>query len=201
MSFACCDRTTRAYVDESFRNNRGGSGMYLFGAVLVSQGEEEAIRRALRLNLPRSLARFHWHNDSRSVRMIATQTLAATPTGMTVLFTADIPAQKSERYRQHALWELVVQLEHRCGHDIVFESRERTQNQRDEETLESILESGAGGEFSYRFALPLDEPLLWLPDTLLGVAGMKLAHDEREYWDILGRKPDVVEIPPPHPKI
>lgn len=76
--------------------------------------------------------------------------------------------------RQHALWNLVVDLRDREIHELTLEARERRQDDRDKRNLAAIVKAGVTGEtFRYTFARPLDEPLLWLPDTLAGMAGTR----------------------------
>ena len=69
---------------------------------------------------------------------------------------------------------LRVRLQRLGRHELTLEARERRQDDRDKRNLAAIVKAGITGEtFRYTFARPLDEPLLWLPDTLAGMAGTR----------------------------
>jgi len=194
----CCDRSTRTFIDESFHSGETGPGTYLFAAVSLNVSEQESVRQRLRAALPGKLSRFHWRVDSSETRAVATAVLAGLPIKGIVIVQLLVPARQQERFRQHGLWNLVVELKERCCHDLVFEARESAQNKRDQDTLSSIVRSGvAGDRFTYTFGRPLDEPLLWLPDTLVGVYASNHHHGDAQYWNTLEQHPEVVEIPPP----
>lgn len=162
----------RAFVDESFRPTRSGLGIYLFAVVVLAAVDEQPLRDRLRRWLPGRARRFHWHDDRDAVRERATRVLCAAPASSLVLLRRDVPQQLQERARQHALWNLVVELRDRDIHDVTLEARERRQDDHDKRNLAAIVKAGiAGSGFRYAFARPLDEPLLWLPDTLAGLAG------------------------------
>lgn len=162
----------RAYVDESFRPTGSGMGVYLFAVVALAPAEEQPLRDRLVRALPGRARRFHWHDDRDAIRQRAGRLLSEARVVRLVLFRTRVPQRQQERARQHALWNLVVDLRDREIHDVTLEARERRQDDRDKRNLAAIVRSGvAGPEFRYGFARPLDEPLLWLPDTLAGLAG------------------------------
>ena len=165
----------RAFVDESFRRDRSGAGVYLFAAVTVAAEHEDEIRVRLEHALPGRLERFHWRKDREEVRNRALDVMRSVEiVGLTV-FQRGVPEAAAERARHHALWNLVQCMRDANVHDLVFEARERSQNNKDMRTLHSISRSKVSSErFRYAFNRPLDEPLLWLPDYLAGVCGEAL---------------------------
>ncbi len=171
--------TTRVYIDESIRSD---AGLYLFGAVCIEPSSEVPIRRALLAALPSGIRRFHWRHDSRQHRLAILRLLEHVPATSIVLFQAGIDPRKAERHRQHLLWNLAATLDREFGvNDLVFESRETSQNAKDARTLRGISQTGvAGPDFRYTFARPLDEPLLWLPDTIAGACGMSITDPRGE---------------------
>lgn len=189
-------KAPRAYIDESVRTE---AGLYLFGAVCVEPPDEVPIRQVLLAALPRGRRRFHWRHDSRLHRLAILRLLIDVPATSIVLFQAGITPRKAERHRQHLLWNLATALDRSFGvSDLVFESREATQNARDAQTLQSISRAGvAGPSFRYTFARPLDEPLLWLPDTIAGACGMSIADQGGKMRDLCHQAIDaIIEAPP-----
>lgn len=165
----------RAFVDESFRENVGGFGVYLFAAVSVAANREDEIRDRLRRALPGRLSRFHWSRDRDEVRERALAVLRTADLAGLTVYRLDVPRAWSEKARQHALWNLVQRMRERDVHDLIFEARERTQNNKDDRTLHAVSRSQVSSpEFRYAFMRPLDEPLLWLPDSLAGAYGEAL---------------------------
>lgn len=194
----CCLNSTRTFVDESFYLVGNEIGRYMFAAVTIDSTSEWAAREGLRRALPGRLRRFHWREDSSETRERAVNAFAGVPCEGLIMLQVDVPQRRQERFRQHAMWNLVAELRDRCWHTMLLEARERKQNVRDQETMASIQKSGMAGElFTYSFARPLDEPLLWLPDILLGAYGAQQRYKYSEHWDGLLQKPEILEIPPP----
>ena len=189
-------KSSRAYIDESIR---AAAGLYLFGAVCIEPPNEVPVRRALLGALPSGSSRFHWRHDSRQRRLAILRLLVDLPTTSIVLFQAGIDPRKSERHRQHLLWNLAATLDREFGvNDLVFESRETSQNAKDARTLRSISQAGiAGPDFRYTFARPLDEPLLWLPDTIAGACGMSITSPGGKMAEFCDQTiATVIEVPP-----
>ena len=195
----CCSGTARTYLDESFRRVNTSLGFYLFAAACLEVHAEEETRDQLRRALPGRMARFHWGTDSdeqhkRAIGAVARLDLLS----VTVFVQKDVPERKQERHRQHALWNIVPKLASRCQHSLIFEARERSQDRIDTKTLGSITKSKVGGpKFSYTFGRPLDEPLLWLPDIVLGATGLMLTGRTDRWWRRLPNKPELIHLDPP----
>lgn len=195
----CCAGSSRAYVDESFRTVERRSGFYLVAAVALEVEAEEAARRMLRKALPGRMERFHWRSDSDSQHERVIGAIAEMDgLSMTVFVQEGVDERRQERYRQHALWNVVVELGGQCHHSLIFEARERSQDRIDTKTLSNITRSRAGGpKFNYTFGRPLDEPLLWLPDALLGATGLMLTGRTDRWWRRLPNKPELIHLDPP----
>lgn len=191
----------RAFVDESYRGTSDGSGVYLFAVVELPPEAEEDLRADLRRALPGRVSRFHWRDDKDSVREKPATILARSAAVSHVLFRCHVDRRRQERARQHALWNLVVGMRERGTAEAVFEARERRQNDKDATTLSAIVSAGVGGpDFRFTFGRPGDEPLLWLPDTLAGMAGTRLTRPGPHWFDELYSECGVEEVelsPPP----
>lgn len=191
--------TQRAFVDESFRGDGQGAGVYLVAAVTVRADAEEDLREHLRRAVPGRVRRLHWRDDRPAVRRRGLAVMRGGELAGLTLYRMDVPRGRQERARQHALWNLVAHLRARDVDDVILEARERGQNRKDERTLKSISQASvSAADFRYAFSRPLDEPLLWLPDYLAGAYGEAVrAGGDRSY---LATLPDGlvegVELPP-----
>ncbi len=193
----CCNGATQTYLDESYRRAPQNGGFYLFAAVSLEAQHEENARSELRKALPGKMERFHWHTDSdrQHKRALEALTLIADSLDIVVFAQSGVPPDRQERNRQHALWNVVPTLADRCAHNLTFEGREKSQDQIDSKTLSSISKSNAGGQrFSYGFSRPLDEPLLWLPDMVLGATGLMLTDRTSKWWAMLTVEPELIDV-------
>jgi hypothetical protein len=189
----------RAFIDESFRGTGDGRGIYLFAVVELTPEAESELRTELRRALPGRMRRFHWRDDSAAVRDRAAGVLASATAASYVLYRCEVDRRRQEQARQHALWNLVAGMRDRGTEEAVFEAREQRQNDKDQETLQAIAKARVGGsEFRFTFGRPLDEPLLWLPDTLAGMAGTTLVADGPHWFAEHYQRccVDEVELPP-----
>lgn len=188
----------RAFVDESFRYRAPDVGTFLFAIVVLDESSELEIRRQLRAALPGRISRFHWRVDSRALRARAIRILADAPAASAVVVQHDVDRAGQERARQHAFWNLVFVARDLGADDLVIESRERSQNDRDQMTMDVISKAGiVGPNFRYAFAPARDEPLLWLADTLAGMTGTRLVDGHGQWFetDYQQCTVEVVEIP------
>lgn len=167
----------RSFIDESHRAAVDG-GTYLFGAVCVPPRAEAAVRDTLRRSLPGGIQRFHWRKDRNEVRLRGISALAQLDLEAATVYRGQVH-RKQERARQDALWSLAYDQHQREIHDLVFEARERTLNRKDSRTLENIQRTLPS--LRYTFVRPLDEPLLWTADYLLGAVGEWLEHGDDKY--------------------
>lgn len=188
-----------AYIDESYRPvGPRGLGTYLFAAVTLRAEDEPLVRE--QLDRLRGRARLlHWNEDRPQTRRRVLTAVALMPLAGLTIYRGQVPRGRTERMRQHALWNLTAELRDRDVHDLTLEARERQMNKRDEETLANIARTKVAGErFRYRFVGKYDEPLLWLADYVAGAVGESLCRDDASYLAHLpGGSVAVIEITPP----
>ncbi len=190
-------RVLRAYIDESYRGMGDGHGVYLFAATLLWSDAEEDVRETLRRALPGRMHRFHWRNDRRTVRQQAVTTVLGLGVPHIVVFQVEIDRRRQERARQHAQWQLTIDLVSRGVSELVYEARERKQDEKDQRTIMAIRKAEVVPPTTgFRFARPLDEPLLWIPDIVLGMVGSAKAQPTEAHWfaEALAEL-DIIEVP------
>lgn len=80
--------------------------------------------------------------------------------------------------------------------ELVFESRQARNDQKDRQTILRAQKAGrAPAELTYPFERPSAEPLLWLPDAVAGAVAAGLTGDAG-YLERLGKWVAISEIDP-----
>jgi len=144
-------------------------------AAICAVQDQDQLRTALRgLLLPRQ-DRLHWRDESEARRERITAGIAALRAALhsVVVVAAPVPDTKQERARRVCLETLHPALQAHGVSLIVQEQRTPQQNRRDLQMVDALrsqrlLPAGVRVDF----AQPLEEPLLWLPDTIAGAAGL-----------------------------
>jgi hypothetical protein len=179
-----------AYVDESIHLT--GGGCYLLAAVVVPPGRADDVRAALRIGLPRRLARYHWRDESPSSRGAMAARVGGLGLCAVVVVAAPVDPRNLERARRRALTRLLWELAGRGVVRVVLETRGRG-DARDRKTVAYAQRSGwAPVTLRYEFGDPRAECLLWLPDIVAGAVGPAMAESDTRYRDLVGPV-DVVE--------
>lgn len=164
-------------LDESrLRVGDGPENLYLMVAVVVASSDVLDVQARLRELLPAGVRRLHFRDDKPSVRRHHLEVLAAWA-GAGRLEALEAHAMIATARREHAARErclsaLAGALGQRGVGELVIESRQEHQDQRDSRTLLACREHGVvGRDLQWRFGRPISEPLLWPPDLLAGVLG------------------------------
>lgn len=152
-----------------------GERIYLMAAAICTAEEQERLRAALRgLLLPRQ-DRLHWRDESQARRRQITAGIAALSAALhcVVVVAAPVPDAKQERARRLCLETLHPALEAHGVSLIVQEQRTPQQNRRDLQMVDALRSAHLlSAAVRVEFAQPIEEPLLWLPDTIAGAAGL-----------------------------
>jgi len=181
----------RAYVDESVRE--AAPGLYVLASVVVAEETADAVRDALRSSLRHRRPRFHWRDEQDTDRQAMAKVASELKLPSLVMVATPIDASRSERARRLCLTQLLWCLEQRQVLDVVFESRQN----RDGKDRAHIVRAQKAGHCSrslrYGFALPLQEPLLWLPDLVAGAVAYSWAGRGEQCRALLGDSVTVVD--------
>lgn len=183
------DIARTAFVDESFRRGRDGDGYFFMGVVVVPDAVAAELSRRLREHLPAGLRRWHWRDERPGSRRRFLSLMADFVEMDVVAFTCGQLAgnqRKSEQARVRCTWDLLGQLQLLQVGGMVFESRQEHNDRKDRREVLGAQQAGVAPKgLVYRHGRPRDEPLLWLPDALVGAMGMAAALGEDEYRDLL----------------
>jgi hypothetical protein len=96
-----------------------------------------------------------------------------------------------ERARRRCLVRLVWEVAERGADGLVLERRESRQDAADRRVLAATVR----GRMRYAFAVPTDEPLLWIADVIAGAAGIAIGDGDTRYLDLLGERVVLVTLP------
>jgi hypothetical protein len=167
------------YLDESrLRVGDGPENLY----VVVAAQARLDVQAELRSLLPAGVRRLHFRDDKPDVRRRHLTLLAAFAEAgrlEAVEAHALIPSARRERAaRERCLSALAGDLAQRGVGELVIESRQDHQDQRDSRTLLTCRSHGVVPHtLQWRVGRPKSEPLLWPPDTLAGLLGHGLRGD------------------------
>jgi len=110
-----------------------------------------------------------------------------------VAVSTPMDPRRPERARRRCLTRLLWELEQQAVLDILFESRQN----RDRDDRAHIIRSQTAGHCSrsltYDFQLPLQEPLLWLPDLVAGAVAYARAGRGQHCLALLGDTVTIVQ--------
>ena len=158
----------RAFVDESSCVRTDTTQEYLIGAAIVTAGDCDEIREALRhLRLPGQI-KPHWTDESDRRRRTITETIADLGSMHVVVAHLSGRNRKTERHRRKCLETLYYEL----GEADVLAHIVSLQNQGWHRGLR--ISHCRGG----------DDPLLWIPDAVLGAVNASFSGDV-SYIDVL----------------
>ncbi len=116
----------------------------------------------------------------------------------TVVAALPLDGRKVERARRKALEEIVLALEAMGVGKLVLESRNQTHDKRDRELIVSLRRKGEAREFDLEHVPGSSEPLLWVPDQILGAYGEVLTKGTNvrwaDAWDQISGTLDIREV-------
>lgn len=169
-----------AYVDESIRASP--SGLYLVAVAVVPPDDVTQARRRLRSAIPRRQPRFHWRDEALPRRTAMLEMIAEL--GITALAYATATPGRQDRARALCIEEMLWGLKELGASRVVFESRQARNDRKDARTIEQAKRAGrASPALEYDFRRPQEEPLLWVPDALAGVASAHVAGEDSTLFE------------------
>lgn len=181
----------RAYIDESVRE--GAPGLYVLASVAVPDEQADDVRAALRSGLRHRRPRFHWRDEQDSDRQAMAKVAGDLALSSLAAVSTPMDPKRPERARRVCLTRLLWELEQRAVLNVVFESRQN----RDRDDRAHILRAQKAGhcsrELRYGFALPLQEPLLWLPDLVAGAVAYARVGRGEQCLALLGEGVTVID--------
>lgn len=94
--------------------------------------------------------------------------------------------RKSEQARVRCLWNVLSHLRDRGVRTVVLESRQEHNDRKDRREILAAQRAGvATPGLVYCHGRPKEEPLLWLPDAVVGAVGMSIADNQHDLLELL----------------
>ncbi len=174
-----------AYGDESMRQSHDPK-LYLLGACTVDNPREVSSR--LIGSLPKGAQKLHWHDMPLADQQRSLQAIAECK-GVWAYIAALPYEGRQERARRKRLEILLPFLESRGVEELVLESREERDNKRDVALLLAARSKHLVGRIDLHHEPGPQNPLLWLPDQLIGAYGDSICNIEKTLsWNLAWRK-------------
>lgn len=159
-----------AWVDESvIVGPPGGSGTYTLAAVVTDHGRCEELRRDLSGLTIKPGVRLHWVAESAKRRDLIAEAIGRMDIAAILAVGTPMERSRQERARRCCLERLLYELDQFGVSEAWLESRTAAQDLRDRRLVDSARRKRlVSPEVQVRFARPVGEPMLWLPDAVAG---------------------------------
>jgi hypothetical protein len=164
------DFSLTAWVDESIVVGRDKTaGTYTMAAAIADPVDSYEIRQKLRAITVGRGGRLHWANEPAKRRDLITTLIASIDLAAVVVVGTPMVGSKQERARRCCLERLLHELAEFGVGDVWMESRSPVPDRRDIRLVDSARAKGlVPKSLVVRFARPMDDPLLWIPDAIAG---------------------------------
>ncbi|GAA4721504.1 hypothetical protein APR04_001505 [Promicromonospora umidemergens] len=165
------DFALHAWVDESMRGpSDSGTGMYFMAAVVADPGACEETRDSLRALRSGKAKRLHWRHESEARQEKIAALIAELDAWSIVVVGMPLDSKRQERARRQCMERLLFELDQIGVTAVHLESRHAALNKKDK-TMAAALYSKTVISAALRvaFALPHEEPMLWVPDAVAGI--------------------------------
>lgn len=170
----------QAWVDESIHV---ANELYILAAAIAPSdpAQLEACRDRLRALVRRARNRLHWNSEEEGDLIGISKTIGSMPLTSIVVTATHMDRRKQERARRKCLQQLLYRLSADRVEQVWLESRDAIGNQRDLAMVANLRSTHALDDaLRVDHLKPLEEPLLWLPDSVAGAVAA--AHDGRPWY-------------------
>ena len=188
--------TLHAWVDESMRApSNGRPGMYLMAAVIADPAACEEVRDSLRTLRQGKAKRLHWRHESGPQQEKIAALVAELDAFSIVVVGVPMDSRRQERARRQCMERLLYELDQTGVTAVLLESRHSALNAKDKTMAAALYSKGAiSAALRVGFALPNQEPMLWLPDAVAGIVNAYRSGDDGGLRQIVGRAIREIDI-------
>lgn len=159
--------------------------MYLLGAAIADPARCDGVRDDLRAILPKGAPKLHWHQMGAKEKDRATGVVASVDALHVVVVGTPLDPKKQERARAYCLERLCWRLGELGVTQAFLEQRPESLNHRDRKLIDSLRGKGSIPKgLRIEIQQPSTEPMLWIPDQLLGALGdHHSSHGHNRWFD------------------
>lgn len=172
------------FLDESVALRGTDHQEYLVCAAIVASkafDESRAVLESLRL---KGQVKVHWTDESLKRRRQIVETIAELDSVSAIVTHLDTRRRKVERYRRKCLEAMYHQLLSMKVTHATLESRSTAQDRSDLAHIVSLQGQGLDSRLRITHKRGGDEPLLWIPDAILGAVNAHRDGDS-SYFGVL----------------
>jgi hypothetical protein len=163
-----------AWVDESMHEPMGAlpTPTYLLAATIAQPANCDLVRDDLRALLIGKSKRLHWRDESNARQQVIASVIARHDLIHTVVVGVPLDRRRQERGRRQCMERLLQELTELDVENVWLESRTETLNGKDIQLVAAVRSKRLlPSSLRVDFALPSEEPMLWLPDAVAGALG------------------------------
>jgi hypothetical protein len=170
-----------AYVDESMRQRRDGSGLYVLAAAVLPVEDVHEVRQIAR-SLGRGARRFHWRDAMDADRRKAAATVGELAAVHLVVVGVGLNNRRQERGRRQCMTQLLWELSGAGVGQVWFDTRRPAQNVKDIKLVHGLRSRRwIEKELRVEFVSAAAEPLVWLPDIVAGAVSAARGEGDEQY--------------------
>ncbi len=160
--------------------------LYLLAAVLADPSACESSRAALRPFKAPGEPKLHWHSEADARRRKITGVVAECDLESVVIIGTPADMRKQERARAQCMELLLWELDKLGVTQVWVENRTQSLNRRDLTTVDRMRGRRIiTNNIRVDFALPSEEPMLWLPDVVAGAMSCKRTGETDEWASLI----------------
>lgn len=168
-----------AWVDESMRSVNVAEPLYMLGAAIADPSSCESVRDDLRA-VRKKGSKLHWREMDNAAKKQSMDLLGRVDAAHIVVVAAPMDPRRQERARAKCMERLLAELGDLGVSTVFLESRTQSLNARDMRLVEQLRGSRAmPGTLRVEIQVPSLEPMLWIPDQILGALGEGEAGNDR----------------------
>ncbi|MDQ0733524.1 hypothetical protein QFZ57_004383 [Arthrobacter sp. B1I2] len=168
-----------AWVDESMRTVNVEEPLYMLGAAVADPSFCQPVREELRSML-RQGPKLHWRDMDDRSKKLSMNLLRPVDAAHVVVVAAPLDPRRQERARAKCMERLFAELGDLGVSSVFLESRTKSLNERDMRLVDKFRGSRAmPPTLRVEVQLPSLEPMLWIPDQILGAIGDAEAGDDQ----------------------
>lgn len=173
-----------AYIDESSAYRPPNRQEYMICAAIIDSQDLEQVREELRPLLLPGQVKLHWTDERNSRRRKIVETLSGIDSMQAIITHQSEVSKRTERHRRKCLEQMYFELSEMHIHNVTLESRQEAQNKRDLAHIVALQGQGQSVNIRLQHVRGGDDPILWIPDAVLGA--LNSVHlGEEQYWEKL----------------
>jgi chloramphenicol 3-O-phosphotransferase len=173
-----------AYLDESMRQRRDGSGLYVLAAAVLDEMDAPRVRAAV-AQLAEEVGagkRVHWRDESPVRRRRLVEAMARLDAVHLVVVGLHLDNRRQERGRRHCLRRMLWELGEAGVGQAWLEARTPSLNRADTDAVMAMrARREIRPDLRVGFTYPSEEPLVWLPDVTAGAVSAARGDGDDQY--------------------